>query len=496
MLEVAALWDQGTGANANLSKEQPMKFSHTDLLNAIPELKQLLDFIGERLSLELNEAIATQAEFERGLRVQTLSVERAVHVQDFERFDVDAPGLVANGVRYAQRSGKTIGHYMTLAGAIEVSRSTYRERGGHGGETVAALDLRLGLVGGHWTPTAAMVATRFMASCPSAESAELLECAGTMTPSASHLDRVAKLVGETWEARRVEFEAEVRQAESLDLPSSATVAHIVLSLDGVMVRMKDAPRVPGLGRKDQGPKGHKEAGCGTVTLIGQDGSRLRSIRFARMPERHKATLHRQLVGELMPLLARYPDASVVAVADGAHENWRIVDEIAEELGCKITRRLDYFHASEHLVEGLKAAGASDEEITEWRTRLKDEAGVIEPLIEEICTRAAESGKGDVEKCLNFFLNNAARIDYAEARDAHQPIGSGVQEAACKTLVTQRMKRSGMSWRTPGGQAILTLRGLAQSDRLAHAWNAIRPTLPTRIDIDSNQGRKLPERRAA
>jgi hypothetical protein len=493
---VAAPWDQGTGANANLSKEQPMPFSHTDLLRAIPEMEQLLDLIGRRLSLEPEEASGTQADFERELRMHTLSVERAVHVQDFERLDIDAPGIIVDGVRYIRRSVKTIGQYMSLAGAIEVSRSTYRQRGGHGGETVAAIDLRLGLIGGHWTPTAAKAATTFMASCPSVESATLLEAAGTMTPSSSHLDRVAKLVGGLWEARRVEFEVEVRQAESLDLPTSATVAHIVLSLDGVMVPMKDAPRIPGLGKKDQGPKGHKEASSGTLSLYGQNGERLRTIRFGRMPERHKATLHRQLVDELAPLRARYPDATVVAVADGAHENWRIFDEIAAELGCKITRRLDYFHAMEHLIEGLSAAGAEDTVIAEWSTRLKDEPGVIEPLIEEICGRATESGKVAIERCLNFFLNNADRIDYAEAAAAGQPIGSGVQEAACKTLVTQRMKRSGMSWRTPGGQAILTLRGLAQSNRLAHAWNAIRPTLPKRIQVDPSQRRKLPQRQAA
>ena len=37
------------------------------------------------------------------------------------------------------------------------------------------------------------------------------------------------------------------------------------------------------------------------------------------------------------------------------------------------------------------------------------------------------------------------------------IGSGVVEAANKTLVTQRMKRSGMRWPIVGGQAVLTFR---------------------------------------
>ena len=50
-----------------------------------------------------------------------------------------------------------------------------------------------------------------------------------------------------------------------------------------------------------------------------------------------------------------------------------------------------------------------------------------------------------------------------------PIASGVMEASCKTLVTQRLKRSGMAWAQEGGQAILTLRSLIQSNRWPSAW---------------------------
>src|SRR2546421_10003932 len=38
-----------------------------------------------------------------------------------------------------------------------------------------------------------------------------------------------------------------------------------------------------------------------------------------------------------------------------------------------------------------------------------------------------------------------------------PIGSGITEAACKIVCTQRLKRSGMSWTIEGGQVILDLR---------------------------------------
>ena len=52
------------------------------------------------------------------------------------------------------------------------------------------------------------------------------------------------------------------------------------------------------------------------------------------------------------------------------------------------------------------------------------------------------------------------------------IGSGVVEAANKTLVTQRMKRSGMRWRIVGGQAVLTFRALIKSGRFERAWKAL------------------------
>ena len=71
--------------------------------------------------------------------------------------------------------------------------------------------------------------------------------------------------------------------------------------------------------------------------------------------------------------------------------------------------------------------------------------------------------------LTYFKNQRDRMDYADYQARGLPIGSGVVEAACKTLATQRLKRSGMSWREDGGQAILTLRSLAQSDRWDRAW---------------------------
>ena len=51
-----------------------------------------------------------------------------------------------------------------------------------------------------------------------------------------------------------------------------------------------------------------------------------------------------------------------------------------------------------------------------------------------------------------------------------PIGSGVTEAACKTLVKQRLCGSGMPWTRRGAQTVLTLRAiLLSTSRWTSRW---------------------------
>ncbi len=61
------------------------------------------------------------------------------------------------------------------------------------------------------------------------------------------------------------------------------------------------------------------------------------------------------------------------------------------------------------------------------------------------------------------------MQYATFLEKGWPIGSGVIEAACKSVVKQRMCRSGQRWSIKGGQAILDLRAIAKSDRWDGFW---------------------------
>jgi len=72
------------------------------------------------------------------------------------------------------------------------------------------------------------------------------------------------------------------------------------------------------------------------------------------------------------------------------------------------------------------------------------------------------------------------MDYREYRRLGLPIGSGITEAACKTVFTQRFKESGMSWGIAGGGVILTLRLATMSqvwETVYENYLATRP-LPT------------------
>ncbi len=70
-------------------------------------------------------------------------------------------------------------------------------------------------------------------------------------------------------------------------------------------------------------------------------------------------------------------------------------------------------------------------------------------------------KTEFWKAYRYLRRHRRLMDYAGYRRRGLPIGSGVTEAACKTVFTQRFKRSGMRWSHEAGQVILTARGVPE-----------------------------------
>ena len=77
------------------------------------------------------------------------------------------------------------------------------------------------------------------------------------------------------------------------------------------------------------------------------------------------------------------------------------------------------------------------------------------------------------------------MQYAQALKSNYLIGSGVTEAACKTLVTQRMKCAGVRWNINGGQGVLTACSLIQSEQFDKGWDVLSKTYIEQITLPEN-----------
>jgi len=464
-----------------------MRVSHECTASVTPQsaVDRLQAFMAERRSSK--QPCGDMEGFERELHGYVVAVEREVLAEELARLDVDLPAVTIEGEGYRQvvRCEET---YTSAAGPVRVMRSLYR-RSGEGEQTVCPLELRAGMIEGRWTPLAARQAAFVVAHLTPQEGEDLFRVLANMVPSKSSLDRLPKQLSAHWEAERERFEAALRAEETVP-PEAVTVA---VSLDGVMVPMKDGARAQKRedakeqGKPTCGPAGYQEVGCGTLSFYDAAGEQLSTVRLARMPEKHKATLKDALSEEIAMMLGQRPDLTLVKLADGAKDNWSYLGAVLPK-GIEI---IDFYHACEHLKVAFDAAygennSQSKAQFEKYRHLLRDEEEGVEKVIRALChLRDTHPRKKKLATELAYFRHYRHRMRYAKAQAQNLPIGSGVVEAACKTLATERMKRSGMRWRQAGGQAILTLRALHQSARFERAWKLLSSTYKRTVEFPEN-----------
>ena len=457
-----------------------MEVCHTDSVLQNPALQRLGQFILKHRQ-EWADGTPDFEQFERDLHEMVMTLECELLCEELACYDVVAQEIEVGGVVYrpALISPEV---YLSAAGPVKVTRHLYRPAG-RSSKSICPLELRAGIIAGHFTPRAARQAAFVMAHLTPGESEALFDELGAMRPSRSSLDRLPKVLSEHWERQRPDWEAAIRSQETL--PAEATV--IAISVDGVMAPMKGPGRsakrdLPG--KHASGPAGNKEVGCGTVVLYEAEGERLQTVRYGRMPESKKATLQHQLEAEVIRIVAVRPDLIRVHLADGAEDNWRLMRDLEQAVGFSSPQAwieiVDFYHACDHLKNACDAAWGESTprgkaEFERLQTLLKEADDGAEQVIRVLKYqrgRARGNKQARLDAELTYFRNQRPRMHYAEYVRKKLPIASGVIEASCKTLVTQRMKRSGMAWTLPGGQAILTLRSLIQSNRWQSAWELL------------------------
>jgi len=82
----------------------------------------------------------------------------------------------------------------------------------------------------------------------------------------------------------------------------------------------------------------------------------------------------------------------------------------------------------------------------------------------------------------YLRERAAKMDYRNYRQRKLPIGSGITEAACKIVFTQRCKLSGMKWNLEGGRDILRLRVITLSWIWTHVRDLALKNLPMPLPV--------------
>jgi hypothetical protein len=144
--------------------------------------------------------------------------------------------------------------------------------------------------------------------------------------------------------------------------------------------------------------------------------------------------------------------------------------------------LDFWHAAEHLTELGLALYPDDEparreRVHAWCHRLKHEGGVtiVNVLAGLDLTGHPPSARQAHADCLRYFQNHQHRMDYPRYVAHGWQIGSGPIESACKTVVANRLKGSGMRWGEDGSDALCHLRALYLSE--PGQWEAFWKTYP-------------------
>jgi len=365
-------------------------------------------------------------------------------------FDALGQPLLHAGRKWTSK-GRVAKFYETPWGEVLLERHLYQHSGG--GATLCPLETRARIVGGTATPHLARTLGHKYAHTNARAVVRDLEENHARKLAPSYVADIAQAIAEAAGQPIVE--------ENAHAPQSAPeqVASAVLGLDGTCALFCE--------------EGFKQCMVGTIALYDGAGERLETIYLGQAPEMGKARFLERLDGEWQRVCQRYPKARRVALSDGArdYEPW-----LAARTDWQI---LDFYHASGYLAGAAPGLERHQAARADWLEAachaLKHDTGAAQRLAGELAAQVQAGARTRgaapaLEAARGYFAHNIERMNYALFRAMAFPIGSGVTEAACKTLVKLRLCGSGMKWTRSGAQTVITLRALLLStSRWASLW---------------------------
>lgn len=399
----------------------------------------------------------------------------------------DWHGLRHDTVTQYRRHCPGVVTYHSLVGALRVRRYTYRERGRTGG-THVPLELTAGLME-RLTPGLARSLALGYAHMPLRTYEEVLIASGLRPPSRSTLDRAARDLGAYAVACNTAIEPLVRANEVVP----AQTRLLALGLDRVAVPMRHGEELDGLVAfsgdvRNSRPKPKSRAAIkgpvqwrmdyiGTVALLDDDKQLLASWKYRLPGNAQIATLVERVMADVQHVLTQRP-VEVAVIQDGAPELWAATTAgLGREprvLGW--TEVLDWYHLDERLTRCLDLCATSAERArlrARWHSRLLETphgAGHVLRSLRGKRRTLDDASADPLDVHIGYIERNQHRMAYDEYRRRQIPIGSGVTEGACKSVVNVRAKRSGQRWSQRGLTAALHLRAVHESNRFDAFWS--------------------------
>ncbi len=368
-----------------------------------------------------------------------------------KQFDTDGSPLLIGATRMTSK-GQEPKIYQTPYGEVTVPRHVYQT--GEGGTTFCPLDrdARIVLTS---TPRFAMQISNKYGEMPAARVINDLTVNHARPVARSFVQDTAAAVAAVAQIKEEQWHYATPKLQE-------AVTTISIGVDGTCMLVVD--------------DGNRQAMVGTISLFDKEGERKHTIYLAATPEYGKATFYDRMTREIQHVRLLYPQAHLTSVADGSEDNWTFLRQFSDD------ECIDFYHATSYLYWVAKAvAPRSFEARQQWLDdachKLKHEKGFAKKLLAEMenlkTEGLSETTREELQKAKTYFRNHHHQMNYAEREEALLPIGSGVTEAACKTIIKMRMCRGGAKWKDAGAAAVLSLRTLIYSEgRWQQFWAKI------------------------
>jgi ssDNA-binding Zn-finger/Zn-ribbon topoisomerase 1 len=328
------------------------------------------------------------------------------------------------------------------------------------------------------SPSVQEMAALTVSKMPVQEASAVIErLTGVKLPPAT-LDREARRQGQRADKKRKQLDEQMRTGQGVQQipPVPPEPFTLIIELDAWNIRERDDWGQSAQKRAcGQEPQRWHWAYGGTCFRLDQrvesQGGRARILsRGTVMTRGGVDDLREQLFAEAQRQGLAQAD-KVLVIADGALWIWNL----AGDRFAQAHQRLDYYHATQHLWAVAHALHPEDESAGRaWIKPLlkKLKTGRAVSLLNDLDTRAKRLRKKKrqaIQSELNYLESHRERMDYAAARRAGEPQGSGAIESTCRQYQC-RFKRPGQFWSCVGDEGLMCLETFWRN----HRWHLLYP----------------------